>query len=336
MASRIIRIISLTLSMLFAVCCMAGCFGKVIVQDEEHAELPDVDPEDGVEKTVTVKLYYRLTNEEYLVGVESGVTVRAGERTEAAVIRTLIEGVPPLTPNVSALFPEGTSIENTYYEKGILYVTLSKEVLDDSMVSSLKEEDYQTHEDYRRAVDEATNEMYLRRRLGVLSIVNTIAGSDEGSRVPILVDTEGSGTGSRMSYETFGFVDKRAEEIMEPMGFDESVIATPENVVGCLFERIANKQYDMAYALVAENDYYGVGKPAYSDFEGEMKAFGDLESYELTGTEKDGDGTYVMADVRIAAPEGTMRNIIKARIYLEREGDLYKVCYSSLQALTEN
>ena len=87
MVSRIIRIISLTLSMLLAVCCMTGCFGKMIVQDEEHAELPDVDPEDGVEKTVAVKLYYRLTNEEYLAGVESSVTVRAGERTETAVIR---------------------------------------------------------------------------------------------------------------------------------------------------------------------------------------------------------------------------------------------------------
>lgn len=50
MVSRIIRIISLTLSMLLALCCMTGCFGKMIVQDEEHAELPDVDPEDGVEK----------------------------------------------------------------------------------------------------------------------------------------------------------------------------------------------------------------------------------------------------------------------------------------------
>ena len=245
MVSRIIRIISLTLSMLLAVCCMTGCFGKMIVQDEEHAELPDVDPEDGVEKTVAVKLYYRLTNEEYLAGVESSVTVRAGERTETAVIRTLIEGVPPLASNVSALFPSGTSIENTYYEKGILYVTLSKEVLDDSIIASLKEEDYQSPEDYQQAVDEATREMYLRRRLGVLSIVNTIAGSDEGSRVQIMVDNEGSGTGSRMPYETFGF-EKRQGEIMEPMGFDESVVVTPEKVVGCLFERIANGQYDMA------------------------------------------------------------------------------------------
>ena len=239
MVSRIIRIISLTLSMLLAVCCMTGCFGKMIVQDEEHAELPDVDPEDGVEKTVAVKLYYRLTNEEYLAGVESSVTVRAGERTETAVIRTLIEGVPPLASNVSALFPSGTSIENTYYEKGILYVTLSKEVLEDSIIASLKEEDYQSPEDYQQAVDEATREMYLRRRLGVLSIVNTIAGSDEGSRVQIMVNNEGSGTGSRMPYETFGF-EKRQGEIMEPMGFDESVVVTPEKVVGCLFERIAN------------------------------------------------------------------------------------------------
>ena len=78
MVSRIIRIISLTLSMLLAVCCMTGCFGKMIVQDEEHAELPDVDPEDGVEKTVAVKLYYRLTNEEYLAGVENIHIVACG------------------------------------------------------------------------------------------------------------------------------------------------------------------------------------------------------------------------------------------------------------------
>ncbi len=335
MAGKSIRIISLTLSVLFVVCCMAGCFGRMIVQDEEHAGLPDVDPEDGVEKTVAVKLYYRLTNEEYLVGVESGVTVRAGERTEAAVIRALIEGVPPLAAGVSPLFPDGTSIENTYYEKGILYVTLSKEVLDDSMIASLKEEDYQSPEEYQQAVDEATKEMYLRRRLGVLSIVNTIAGSDEGSRVQIMVDNEGSGTGSRMPYELFGF-DKRPGEIMEPMGFDGSVIATPEKVAGCLLERIANGQYDMAYALVAESDHYGVSRPAYSEFEAELKALGELEAYEITGEAKDGDGIYVLADVRIAAPGGTMRNIIKARIYLEKDGDLYKVYYSSLQALTEN
>lgn len=168
-----------------------------------------------------------------------------------------------------------------------------------------------------------------------MSIVNTIAGSDEGSRVQIMVDNEGSGTGSRMPYETFGF-EKRQGEIMEPMGFDESVVVTPEKVVGCLLERIANGQYDMAYALVAESDYYGITKPAYADFEAEMEALGRLESYEITGTAEDGDGIYVMADVRIAAPGGTMRNIIKARIYLEREGDLYKVYYSSLQALMES
>lgn len=335
MVGRIIRIISLALSVLLALCCMAGCFGKVIVEDGEHGELPDVDPEDGVEKTVAVKLYYRLTGEEYLVGVDSGVTVRAGERTETAVIRALIDGVPPLSSSVSALFPEGTSIENTYYENGVLYVTLSKEVLDDSMVASLKEEDYQSPEEYQRAADEAAGEMYLRRRLGVLSIVNTIAGSDEGSRVQIMVDDKGSGAGSRMLYETFGFEERRGE-VMEPMGFDESVVATPEKVAGCLLERIANGQYDMAYALVAESDYYGEARPAYAEFEAEMETLGRLESYEVNGAEENGGGVYVTANLRIAAPGGTMKNIIKARINLEEEDGIYKVDYSSLKALTEN
>ena len=86
----------------------------------------------------------------------------------------------------------------------------------------------------------------------------------------------------------------------------------------------------------SKGDYYGITKPAYADFEAEMEALGRLESYEMTGTVNDGDRTYVTADVRIAAPGGTMKNIIKARIHLEKEGDLYKVYYSSLQALMES
>ena len=54
MVSRIIRIISLTLSMLLAVCCRTGCCGKMIGQDEAHAELPDVDAEDGGANTAAV------------------------------------------------------------------------------------------------------------------------------------------------------------------------------------------------------------------------------------------------------------------------------------------
>ncbi len=335
MINRTYRALALAAVLCFVALAAAGCFGKVIVEDGEQLALSDVDPEDGIERSASVTLYYRLTNEKYLVGVNRSISVRAGERTETAVIRTLIEGVPLLATNVSALFPEGTKIVDISYENDILYVTFSEEILYDGDVASLEREDYLSDDDYDRAVSEATSEMYLKRRLAVLSVVNTVVGSDGDAKVQIMVDNNGSGSGSRMPYETFGF-EERSGGIMEPMGFDGSVVATPEKVAGCLLERMVNGQYEMAYPLIAESDYTGEAKPAYADFETEMMSCGRLESYEITGLNRDEYGTYALAELRIASPDGTVKRVSNAKLYLEDEGDLYKVGYGSLKALMES
>ena len=65
------------LTALIMVLCFAlsagGCMGKVIAEDNAKLNLPQIDPEDGASRELPVTLYYRLTNEEYLVGVESKV-----------------------------------------------------------------------------------------------------------------------------------------------------------------------------------------------------------------------------------------------------------------------
>lgn len=64
----------------------------MIKEDSVHEDLPDIDPEAGIAKDMRAKLYYRLTDEAYLVGVTATITVYAGEREERAMIRTLMEG----------------------------------------------------------------------------------------------------------------------------------------------------------------------------------------------------------------------------------------------------
>ena len=83
-------------ALLLAGCCLllAGCTSRIIQEDRLQDNLPVLDPEDGVARDISVVLYYRLTGEAYLVPVTRNISVRANERTETAMIRTLLEGVP--------------------------------------------------------------------------------------------------------------------------------------------------------------------------------------------------------------------------------------------------
>ena len=113
---------------------LCGCSRGMIKEDSVHEDLPDIDPEAGIAKDMRAKLYYRLTDEAYLVGVTATITVYAGEREERAMIRTLMEGTPPLSGNISAVIPAGTEIVDVSLEGAILYVTLSAEFFNTNIV----------------------------------------------------------------------------------------------------------------------------------------------------------------------------------------------------------
>lgn len=319
---------------LFMVLCFAlsagGCMGKVIAEDDDKMNLPSIDPEDGASRELPVTLYYRLANEELLVGVESKVSVRAGERTEAAVIRALKEG-SAVSSGVTVLIPSAASLRELSYEDGVLYVTLSEEFLNEDMVASINEEDYLKEKDYNNAVKAATKEMYLVRRLSVLSIVNTIAGNNKDVKVQILI--ERGGESGKLSYEELGF-ESMGRVLMEPMEYNEEVVANDRRIAGCMLEHMVKGEYEMAYTLITAGfDEY---KPAYAEFEAQMRGLGAVISYEVTDSDSNANGMYVLANVRIETPNGTVKRISNAMLYMAKENNIYKVNYDSLKKLMES
>ena len=82
---RLTALLTAALMLLLTLC---GCSRGMIKEDSVHEDLPDIDPEAGIAKDMRAKLYYRLTDEAYLVGVTATITVYAGEREERAMIRT--------------------------------------------------------------------------------------------------------------------------------------------------------------------------------------------------------------------------------------------------------
>lgn len=336
---------------LFALCLcmfMTGCARHAIQEDGILENLPQIDPEDGVTREVNVDLYYRLTDEAYLVNVNRNITVRPNERTEYAIIRTLIAGIPPLANNVSPVFAQGTSIVDVVLDGAILYVTLSEEFLDTSTfdearIAAAKLLDPEkplhiTQEEYNAIAQAAQEEMYLARRLGVMSIVNTICGYESSIRVQVLVETGGL-KGKRLTREELGMetVAGSDSSLIEPMGFDVNLVAAPREIVSCVLSRMKLGEYEKAYPLFAESGRGGAQRPIYTVFEEELSSMGSVENFEITSVDMSGgiNNVIVHANISFRTKEGDLRRIGNAGIALVREGDLHKVEYNPFKRLFE-
>jgi len=321
----------------------SGCAIGGIRQDPTDDGLPQIDPEDGVTRDMTVTLYYRLTNENYLAGITRSISVRANERVEKAMIRTLLEGVPlqALSGNVSPLFPEDTSIVDVSVMGGIMYVTLSKEFLDISAYDETRaaaefslESNTISWETYDRMLQEAYNELLFTRRLAIYSLVNTITKFNSSVRVQVLVDETGSGTGERIKLSDLGLNagDGADSQLLEPMRFVNDCVVTPEIIAQCVLTRLVNGEYELAYPLFSEDDGSGVQKPQYANFETEMLSLGSLESFTTNGYSLGEDEAYarISVDLNFLSANGEVKELKNSTLKLKREGDLYKLGYGTL------
>lgn len=329
------------LALMLAVCLLlSGCGTSVIAEDRVQDGLPLLDPEDGVAKDISVELYYRLTGEAYLVPITRNVSVRANERAETAIVRTLLEGVPQqfLSANVSAIFPAGTNIVEVSLDSGILYITLSKEFLDESIVESVRRAG-NLFGSYEAALKRAEEEMYLTRRLGVYSLVNTLAGYVENKmRVQILVDTQGTGKGTRLPVSVLGLerLEGAASDLIEPLEYEPNVVVSPARTVGCMLSRMQSGEYEMAYVLFMDAAVDGVQKPTYANFETEMLGLGKITGYEITGWSESSDGTAtVTVELDFTSADGVATRIENVSLFLKREGDLHKIGYGSFKTILE-
>ena len=343
MRKHMVKLIPLVMA-LCLVACLTGCgiiSSVSIKEDGIKEDLPEIDPEAGVAREMQVRLYYRLTDEEYLVGVTTMLTVQSNERTEKAMVRELIEGIPPLTNNISSAMPAGTKVVDVSPEGGIMYITLSNEFFNTDEVDKAETENlgyletgFITQQDYDARVEQARQEMYLVRRLAVLSIVNTVSEYDPDLRVQLLFDLGGSGSGTRVERSELGFDanEDANSNLTEPMTFDQSVVADPLTITKCALDRMMNGEYEKAYVLFAETESGGLQKPTYANFESELMALGRLTGYTLYSysLSQDMAQAYVMCDLEFTLDSGNVVSVKGKEITLRSEGVIYKLGYGAL------
>lgn len=322
---KIIKLLSIVLAAGLALS-LSGCMSVSIREDDVREELPVIDPEDGVAREIGMTCYYRLRGEDCLVAVERQVAVRAGERTELAVIRELMSGAPEENQSVEGLFIEGAEVTGVTLDEGILSVTLSSSFMSEIYYDIAEYEAKTalsngeiTQQECDARIAAALDELHTSRRLAVYSIVNTISGYGGNIAVQLIVES-GSGT-LRLTGGDIGIGDDVTSQF-EPLGalsFDESYVATPELIMQYYLEHIRLAEYELAYRLISVTGD-GMPRPTYADFQKDINSAGKLESFKITGVDAAGDRAAVSISMTFADAQGVKRTAECTVSMIEEDG----------------
>ncbi|HWR24541.1 MAG TPA: GerMN domain-containing protein [Feifaniaceae bacterium] len=302
----------------------AGCGIQTTIQEDAIKEaLPGIDPAAGIGRDVDITLYFRLTDEPALVPVQRTVAVRANEYVGGAVVRQLLSGPTALFGDLERVLPKGTRLVDIYPDGGILYVVLSKEILEYEDETATREE------------------VELTKRLSVYAVVNSLCALGEASRVQVLVDMDGTGKGSRVSPFLLGFTSEyTSSQWLDPMGFEEDMVINPALMVNLALQRLTEENYAQAYMFFAEDETGGLQKPDFAAFETDLLSLGTIDDFTVKSTDTGGEtlNGKATADITWTSREdGTTRTVRNAVLALLPEGGLYKIgFYSLMEALEQS
>lgn len=319
------------LLMLFLACLcllLCGCMAKVVdpLVKAESTPAPGLTnrlhaaaaSESNVDE-VTVSLYYRYMDEPLLAREERTISVRRDESTELALVRALLEGPGAGHSELERLFPEGVRVEGVSARDGIVFVTLSEELLTQEQPPTGWQEDAALAQEWP-----------LRRRLTIASLVASITDSFAYTGVQIMVDRPGEATASlRLENSYFlgggtGLSDPRARE--------EALLLTPRTVTLRVMEMWQARDFETLYRYVAFQGENGAQpRPAYAKAAEELDGCPPLVSYSVSaGTViRQGTAAVIAASTQVNV-DGELRDVKNYPLGLKQENGVWKLDFDRL------
>lgn len=290
---------------------------------------PAIDPLEGaVYARQSVRLYFRLAGEGLLAYEDRQVEVTANERLEATALRELIAGPRGENTELKPLINPQTRVLTVNEKDGILEVGLSREFMEpaEAMPTNWREEHPSLREEY-----------YLQRRLAVYSVVNTLTSLGVYSRVLIMVDQQNSGQLKRIRRGSMGFLDADAEQYMEAMGYEGSVVLTPQHMMETVAEGLIQSDWARVYRFLSAEDETGA-RPLLQDVSAMLRdavlRIDHFEAHDET-VSSDGKSAVVFIDIALQRPDGQTLERSNIPVRLVREGAVLRMDYATLKRLLE-
>ncbi len=257
-------------------------------------------------------VYFRYLDQELLTPVNFDFLLSAQSSLEEMIVQRLIDGPDDPSLEFNSLINPETRIVQIKEQSGYLSIVLSAEFLQDYDDLGLTAAD---------------------RRLAILSIVDSITELGQYSRVLVLVDKQGNGTGARLTGEEAGF-SNLGSSYLEPLARDTSVLLTVEHAVEQALQALVKKEYASLTDWLAQTDLSGASLPDEDTLAADLGAAHSLVSFALldgVSLSYDGQQATVLLDYTCTDASGQPVKFQSIPLRLIRE-KVWKVSYASLLA----
>lgn len=317
-------LLSLVLILLLSGCSDRTYWGGASSQPtfEPGISAPIITPyqETYQSKAQAVSLYYRMRGENFLSREMSYVDMLIDKTFEESLIQALIHGPSPSQMELTGVFVPGTKVVRVGYEGDILFVTLSHHFLETPPdIPPNWQEDPSLRED-----------VLLRRRLALASIVSTITEETSYTSVQLLVSANEDDTAGRRIARSEIFSEEKSNALLAPVMRTETYLLTHYSAATIILDCIQNKDYERLYRFV-------IDAPTENTFLQEMYEYqSTLTAFSISSGMVSSDGLTAMlvADLTFLNSSGILlEHHFPLRI--AHENSLWKIQYEMLRRIME-
>lgn len=285
--------------------------------------VPAPAPETALPRETQVTLWFRFGTEPFLAPEIRTLDLSPTAPYELTLLQALTGGPAAASTELNGVFPPGTRVISTHRQGRTLFVTLSRQIMND----------FADEPSTWAMQPEWAVEVPLRRLLGMQAIAATATENCDVDQVVILVEQTQRGSDSlrlRQRYYRSGTPDTT---LAEPLIRDSSMLLTHDNTLQIILECCQLQDWSRLYRYISRTDpSSGVSRPNYDDFAAQMDALPRLISFNASSGSVSIDGQSAVFTVEMTLLEDGQTRRAVGVIRLHRERYLWRI---SLSQLTE-
>lgn len=312
---------------LLLLCCLALCACKAQdplteVSSEAPRGLPMASEESAARQQESATLWFRFGAEALLAPESRVLTLSPTSPYELTLLRALVSGPAGSASGLTGVFPPGTQVLSTHREGRLLFVTLSRQILN---AYADEPEDWQQSAHWQ-------TEAPLRRKLAMQSIAATVTENCDVDQVVILVDEGMQVTDSMRLRDSYYLLPGDASALAAPLTRDESLLLTPATAMSAILDCCSARDWPRLYLYLASADpATGAARPAQEDFIRQMEALPHLADFTLSSGSVSPDGQRAVFTLDATLLDAGAAVPVHDRIIrLVRENGLWRIGLSQL------
>ncbi len=309
--------------LLLLLCCLllTGCTRDPLAPIAAHSvnSIPAPVVSGLPEQSDLATLWFRYGTEPFLAPETRVIAHSRAEGHALAILRALIDGPGASSNGLDDLFPQGTQVISCTQSGNIMFVMLSKHIM-----NGYADEPTTWRDDPYWAA-----EVPLRRELAMQSIAATLTENCPVDTVVILVEHSGSDTlRLRQSYYM-----EDSDALADPLTRDESLLLTPARTAEVILQCWQEGDFSRLYRYVAAMDpTTGIARPEESEFLALMADMPRLLHARTEGGSVSLDGkTAVFTVSGVWLEEGNETPFTGMVLRLTREQGVWRVGLSQLR-----